>query len=279
MALFGRSGSAFDDRVCIVTGAASGIGRAIALGLAERGARVVVADIRQPDAVDVAAEIESQGGTARAVRVDVADAASVERLVNETVASDGRLDIMVNNAGIAIAGAMQRLELEHWRRVVDVNLWGVVYGTHFAFRHMARQGSGHIVNVASGYGLVPTPYAAPYACSKFAVVGLSESLRPEAAHVGVHVTVACPGYVDTPLLERSEGIGVRLSDMLSSLPFARLKPEACAAAILRGVAKQQPMVVFPGYVRALVLMYRSFPSLFDRVSQRTVRSFERVRLD
>src|SRR3954471_3734926 len=164
------------DKVAVVTGGASGIGAALCQRLAQAGARVVVADIDLDRARDTAQGI---GKHAEPVHVDVTRAESVQALVDGAVKAHGRLDFMFNNAGLAVVGDMRDLSLEHFRKVLDVNLWGVIHGSHYAYRVMALQGRGHIVNTASGFGLVPGPFNGPYVTSKFAVVGFTETLRVE----------------------------------------------------------------------------------------------------
>ena len=182
-----------EGKVAIVTGAGSGIGEAVSLELARRGARVVVADINGDGAKRVATAIAESGGQATASHVDVTQEQDVMRLVEETASAYGRLDYQFNNAGIAIGGDARDLTLDHWRRVLDVDLNGVLYGTLAAYPIMVRQGFGHIVNTSSAAGLLPTPLSAPYCTAKYAVVGLSLSLRAEGADLGVKVSVVCPG--------------------------------------------------------------------------------------
>lgn len=191
--------SAFADKVAIVTGGASGIGRALGQELAQRGARVVLADINGQSAQATADAMTSAGGRARAAAVDVRDADAVQRLVTETAATYGRLDYMFNNAGVALAGKTRDMTLADWNRLIDVNLRGVVHGVVAAYPVMIAQGFGHIVNTASAAGITPTPGLTGYATTKHAVVGLSTSLRGEAARHGVRVSVVCPGLIDTPI--------------------------------------------------------------------------------
>jgi NAD(P)-dependent dehydrogenase (short-subunit alcohol dehydrogenase family) len=189
---------AFDPQVSIVTGAASGIGRAIAAELVARGSHVVVADL---DAVGAARAAGELGPLASPATLDVADAAAVTALVRQVVEEHGRLDVMVNNAGVAIGGLLEELDERHWSKALDVNLRGVINGVTAAYEVMRPQGSGHILNTASLAGLIPAPAMLPYTTTKHAVVGLSTALRAEAASQGVRVSVLCPGFVDTPLLD------------------------------------------------------------------------------
>src|SRR5947209_15532058 len=186
------------SRVVIVTGGGSGIGEALCRAFAARGDSVVVADIDGASAERVAGDI---GAQANAAKVDVRDAAAVQALVDDTVAQHGRLDVMVNNAGIAVGGETLELTLAHWDRIIDINLRGVVHGVQAAYPVMAKQRSGHIVNTASMAGLTTPAYLAPYVAVKHAVAGLSLSLREEAKAHGVNVTVVCPFWIDTPILD------------------------------------------------------------------------------
>lgn len=181
-----------DEKVAIVTGGGSGIGEAVCRELARRGAWVVVADINGDDADRVATAIVKDGGQAAAARVDVSRETDVTSLVEQTAADCGRLDYLFNNAGIAIGGDARDLTLDHWRRVLDVDLYGVLHGMRAAYPIMARQGFGHIVNTSSAAAFLPDPGDAPYCTAKHAVVGLSLSLRLEGADLGVKVGVICP---------------------------------------------------------------------------------------
>ena len=211
--------SLFQDKIAIVTGGASGIGQALCEELARRGAAVVVADIDSHRAQQVASAIAAQGGRAESAEVDVADAKQMEKLVEQTVSRHERLDYFFNNAAIAVVGELRDLVPEHWRRLLDVNLLGVVYGTMAAYTVMVRQGSGHIVNVASLTGLMPTPVMTPYSTSKWAVVGFSTSLRVEAASLGVKVGVACPSLVRTNFPDGTAYVNVNKEEYLKRLPW------------------------------------------------------------
>ncbi len=193
----------FREKVAIVTGGASGIGRRVCEELSGHGAKTIVADIDLEGAQEVSKTISGNGGTAWAARVDVTDAEAIRELIDETVADHGRLDYMFNNAGIDIGGETRDLLPEHWDRVLDINLMGVVYGTRTAYSLMVKQGFGHIVNTASLCGIMPIPLQVPYATAKHAVVGLSTSLRTEGAGLGVKVSAFCPGVIQTPLIEKS----------------------------------------------------------------------------
>jgi NAD(P)-dependent dehydrogenase (short-subunit alcohol dehydrogenase family) len=190
-------------RTAIITGGASGIGAALAAALVAEGADVVLADIDEPGVLGQAAELDARGpGSAQGHVLDVRDAAAVTELVQDVKRTRGRLDLMFNNAGIALAGEPDELSPEQWERTLDVNLRGVLHGCLAAFPVMREQGRGHLVNTASIAGLLPCPGPmAAYATSKSAVVGLSLSLRAAGADLGVRVSALCPGWTDTPLLD------------------------------------------------------------------------------
>lgn len=190
-------------QVAVITGAGSGIGRATALLFAREGAVVHAVDIDPESVRAVAAEIAETGGSAVAHPVDCADPDEMQRLADAVLAAHDHVQILVNNAGLCIAGPIERLALEDWRRAVDVNLFGAVHGIHYFAPGMLEAGTGQIVNVASAAGLVGFPLLGPYAASKFALVGLSECLDAELGARGVRVTAICPGAVRTGLLANS----------------------------------------------------------------------------
>ena len=271
--------SLFQNKVAVVTGGASGIGQALCEELARRGAAVVVADIDSQRAQHVASAIAAQGGRAESAEVDVADAKQMEKLVEQAVSRHGRLDYFFNNAAIGVVGELRDLAPEHWRRLVDVNLLGVVHGTMAAYTVMVRQGSGHIVNVASVTGLMPTPVLTPYSTTKWAVVGFSTSLRVEASSLGVKVSVACPSLVRTNIADRTTYLKVSKEEYLKRLP-TRFMMEPCdaAQAILRGVARNQAIIVCPWHGRLLWWCQRHFPWLLTPLWRMTVREWRTLRV-
>ncbi len=258
----------FEGAVAIVTGGASGIGRALAEEMAARGARVVLADLQVELAEEVASGIRSRGGQAAAATLDVTDFAAVEALVHRTVEEHGRLDYMFNNAGIAIGGEVHLYQAEDWDRVLDVCLRGVTHGVQAAYPVMIKQGYGHIVNTASMAGLAPMPMAASYCAAKHGVVALSGVLRMEAASFGVRVSVLCPGSVRTPILDDGGKYGEMLADIprdvqLESWEQTRpMDPKEFARRTLRAVARNRAVIIVPGWWRILWWIHRLSPSLF-----------------
>jgi NAD(P)-dependent dehydrogenase (short-subunit alcohol dehydrogenase family) len=264
----------FEGAVGIVTGGASGIGRALSEALARRGATVVIADLQIEGAQKVAAAIRAAGGQATAAEVDVADFEAVNRLVEATVNAHGRLDYLFNNAGIGIGGEVRHYHLPDWQRVLDVNLYGVVHGVQAAYPVMVRQGFGHIVNTASMAGLVPSPWMVSYSAAKHAVVGLSLALRVEAAPVGVRVSVLCPGVVRTPILEG----GGKNGKLLQSTSPERLRaywerlhpmePDTFAPKVLHAVARNRAIIIVPWWWKVFWWVNRLSPWLGECLARK-----------
>lgn len=270
----------FKDKGAIVTGGASGIGRALCEELGRRGAVVIVADIDAERAGQVASAITATGGRARAAHLDVSRGDDVQKLIHDIASEHGRLDFMFNNAGIGMGGEMRDTHLAHWRRILDINLWGVIYGTTAAYQVMIKQGFGHIVNTASAAGLVPTPMQTPYAATKHAVVGLSTSLRPEAAELGVKVSVVCPGFIRTEIFDTAVKVTNYKdkdaeADFLSA--FKMMDPADCAHVILRGVARNKAIILVTGLAHFLWWSYRLHPALLARMHRKMVRDFQALR--
>ena len=191
----------FTGKTALVTGAGSGIGEAIALGLAASGASVVVQDLKSDAAERVAAAITKAGGTAIPAVGDVSDPATVERLVTESASWQGGLQLLVNNAGIGGPQAPTGdYPLDGWRKVIDVNLNAVFYGMRFAIPEMLKAGGGAIVNIASILGSVGFANSAAYVAAKHAVVGLTKSAALEYSAKGIRVNAIGPAFIDTPLL-------------------------------------------------------------------------------
>jgi 2,3-dihydro-2,3-dihydroxybenzoate dehydrogenase len=231
-------------RVAAVTGAASGIGRATALALARQGVRVALCDRDARGLAAVAEALGREGGQAQVVELDVSDASVAARAIDGVVQSWGRLDVLVNAAGIASAGASSRgpvlgISEADWDRILDVNLLGTVYCAQAAARHMIRQGSGRIVNIASVAGAVPRINAAAYGVSKAGVRMFTKCLALELARHGITVNAVAPGPIDTPMLGPEDDQAVRARFVAGTpelfrlgVPLGKLgRPEDVASAI------------------------------------------------
>jgi NAD(P)-dependent dehydrogenase (short-subunit alcohol dehydrogenase family) len=224
-----------EGKVALVTGGASGIGRASALGFAREGARVVVSDLDQGGGEKTAAAIRDAGGEAFFVAADVAVEGAVRKLVDATLSRFGRLDCAHNNAGITgPVGLLHDVALADWNTLISVNLTGVFLCLKHEIPVMLRQGGGAIVNTSSGAGLVGTPALGPYCAAKHGVLGLTRTAALENARAGIRVNAICPGATDTPMLQGILATSPGVEQMVrSTLPGGRLgTPEEIAEAVV-----------------------------------------------
>jgi len=271
----------FDKATTIVTGGASGIGRALGEELAICGCEVILVDRQIELAEKVASEIRCSGGKATAVEIDVTDFPAMERLVQETVRRTGRLDYIFNNAGIVIVGTADLYNIEDWNQIINVNLRGVVNGIQAAYKVMITQGFGHIVNTASMAGLMVGSGNTAYTTTKHAVVGLSTSLRVEAEQMGVRVSVICPGAVRTPILIGGGRYGKMLVDIPSEKMdrlWEKLKPmppNLFAKTVLKSVAKNKAIIIVPPWWRVFWWINRLSPSLGMHLSKRQFQKIQK----
>jgi len=228
----------FEGKVAIVTGGTSGIGYAVSEELLKRGATVWVIGSRQ-ESVDKAQASLSAFHQARFAAVDVRDNTAVQKMVTDCVREDGRLDYLFNNAGISQKNPYEASTLEDWKEMIDINLWGVIYGINAALPVMKAQKSGHIVNPSSVAALYGTPYQALYVATKSAVLGLTDCLYYEYLPENILFSVVCPGDVATPIFK-------------GRVPEGAITAEEAARIILDGVEKKERMIVFPESMRDLV---------------------------
>jgi NAD(P)-dependent dehydrogenase (short-subunit alcohol dehydrogenase family) len=259
--------STLNGRLCLVTGAASGIGHATALAAAERGARLVLTDVRDEALEQVANEIGAAVVTQRPL--DITDVDAVRELADEVHAEHGGLDVVMNIAGIATWGAVEQLTHDAWRRTIEVNLMGPIHVIECFVPEMVRAGrGGQLVNVSSAAGLLGLPWHAPYSATKFGLRGVSEVLRFDLRRHRIGVTLVCPGGVDTPLVETLDVAGVDLQ----SARFRRLSehfrsravtPERAAGRILDGVVRNRYLVYTSNDIRAMYLLQRYVPPAYE----------------
>ncbi|MEU7203233.1 SDR family oxidoreductase [Streptomyces sp. NPDC045470] len=258
----------FGGQLVLVTGAASGIGRATAFAFAEAGARVVAVD-RDAEGAARTADLARLVGApqAWAETVDVSDEAAMEKLADKVAAEYGTVDVLVNNAGIGLSGSFLSTTTEDWKKVLDVNLWGVIHGCRLFGRQMAERGQGgHIVNTASAAAFQPSKILSAYGASKAAVLMLSESLRAELAGQGIGVTAICPGIVNTNITTTARFTGVsadeekrRQAKVARAYGLRNYPPEKVADAILRAVVRNEAVVPVTPEARGAHLMSRFAP--------------------
>jgi NAD(P)-dependent dehydrogenase (short-subunit alcohol dehydrogenase family) len=277
---------AFKNKIAIVTGGAMGLGRALCEELARKGATVVVADIKGDAATQVANRISQNGGNAHAAQIDVSKRQDITSLIERTAADFGRLDYVFNNAVLVIGGDARDISPEQWERTLGVDLLGVVYGAVAAYRVMAKQGHGHIVNVSSATGLIPQPGNTPYCTSKWGIVGLSLSLRCEGADLGVKVSCVCPGDMKTDIYENMTIMNwsVRRDEFervtrRTHVLMPQWTAEQAVAEILRGVTRNKALIIFPAVIRWIWRIYRAFPSVIFWISIQRMRMFRKFRID
>lgn len=266
----------YAEKVALITGGASGIGRAIGEELCRRGAHAILADVNMEGAELCAEEICKAGGAAVALNLDVTDSGEVQRAVEETVSRHGRIDYLFNNAGIAIVGDARDVTIKQWKRVIDVDLWGVIHGINAAYTVMVKQGYGHIVNTASMAGLLPIPAILSYTASKHALVGLSLALRIEAKNLGVKVSVVCPGFVRTEIFETTEATNIDRDGLGDKVPFAANVNRA-ARRILQGVKRNRAVITPTLDGRPTWWLYRAAPWLFGPILHNMVRDMRELR--
>jgi NADP-dependent 3-hydroxy acid dehydrogenase YdfG len=232
-----------EGRVALVTGASSGIGAATALSLAGAGARVALAARRAERLQELVERVHHSGGEATAIQVDVAKQASAEQMVVSAVERFGKLDILVNNAGVMPLAEFATSDPEDWRRMIDVNLLGLLYTTRAALPHLKRAGGGHIVNVSSVAGRIGFPTGAVYSATKFGVVGFSEALRRETLAQKTRVTVIEPGAVATELVDHVTDEASRARVQEWQAKMRQLQSGDIAAAILYAVSQPDRVCV------------------------------------
>ena len=255
------------DKVVLVTGASSGIGWSTALAFGRRGARLVLLARRRDKLAELAQKLRALGTQALEFPCDVSDPAQAAPAVDKAVAAWGRVDVLINNAGINEHVRFAEQSLENMDRIVRTNVLGAMYVISAVLGPMLRQRRGHIINVASIAGWRGLPYMSVYCASKFALVGLTEALRAELYGSGVTLTAFCPGGVDTPMAQK-----VLTSPKLRA--FLRPKsPEDVAEKILRATLRRQPEVIYGEAPAAVVKLSKFFPKTVDWMAYRVYRSF------
>jgi short-subunit dehydrogenase len=257
--------SIFKGKSVLVTGAAAGIGRALALEFCKRGAWVYAADI-QMDKLQALNDIASGSGSITTLSLNVTEpmqfASAFERMQQDC----GSVDYVVNNAGIVVGGDFRETSMQDIEKITQVNYWGAMYGTKQAYDIMTRQGSGHIVNVASPAGVLPVPLSTAYSATKHAVMGLSHSLRAEGALYGVKVSAVLPGMVTSELWENAINTGdYDYKKEMESGGIPQITSQQAALEILQGIARNQRNIVFPFLNRFIVRLYQLFPGLMTGV--------------
>lgn len=251
------------DRVAVVTGAASGIGRALAIGLAKKGCHLALADVNEVGMRETAQLVAATGRNVSQHVVDVSNRARMEALPEEVIAAHGHVHIVANNAGVAVAAKLQDQSIEDFEWLIGINFWGVVYGCKFFLPYLQREPEGHLVNISSVFGLVGIPTQTSYCASKFAVRGFSESLWCELQGTSVGVTSVHPGGISTNIVAAARYAGVPdgfQEKLVRQFRERAMPPEKCAKQIIKAVEQNQMRVLITPETHIADGFKRLFPT-------------------
>ena len=262
-----------EGRTAVVTGAAGGIGRAIAVSLARRGCHLALVDLDEAGMAETA-EL-TRGVRMSRHRVDVADRIAVAEFPSIVAAEHGGVDVLVNNAGVAVGGTFEQVSDEDFEWLFEINFWGVVRMTRAFLPLLRASGDARVVNISSVYGLIAPPEQVAYASSKFAVRGFSEALRHELEGSGIGVTVVHPGGVNTSIAEKARvPAGVTEEEVARRLAkyrkLLRLPPEIAGETIVRGIEQRQPRVLIGSDAKMISLVARLLPASYWKLLARRV---------
>jgi 3-oxoacyl-[acyl-carrier protein] reductase len=264
-------------RTALVTGAASGIGRAIALALAREGANLVLLDIDEQNLVQTASKAESMGVAATARHCDLTQPDQISAAVAEIMAAAKPIHILINNAGLAYYGPTDAMTATQWRQIMSVNLLAPIQFVHELLPVLAAQEEAHVVNICSLFGLVTLRKGAAYQASKFGLVGFTAALRAEYCRPEFGVTMLCPGFVRTAMLERAETDTPQQKG--HKVPhWITMSPDYVAARTLRAIRHDEAMVVIPASARLLWRLTRLFPGLMDMLNREAWRRRPRLQI-
>jgi NAD(P)-dependent dehydrogenase (short-subunit alcohol dehydrogenase family) len=257
-------------RTAVITGAAGGIGRAIAVSLARRGCHLALADVDDPGIAGTEELVRAHDVRVTGHHLDVANRADVADFPARVTAEHPGVDLLVNNAGVAVGGTFEQVSEEDFEWLFDINFWGVVRMTRAFLPALRASGDSRVVNLSSVFGLVAPPEQVAYAASKFAVRGFSEALRYELAESGIGVTVVYPGGVDTSISENARvPAGVSAEEIEHRRErfrkLLRLPPDVAGEAIVRGVERRKPRVLVGGDAKVISLIVRVLPVSYWKV--------------
>jgi NADP-dependent 3-hydroxy acid dehydrogenase YdfG len=263
-------------KVAVVTGAGSGIGRALARELGRQGASLAISDVDEVGLAETAKQVRAVGARVHEQRVDVTDRPAMLAYADAVVAEFGSVHIVINNAGIAFTGDIEAMRFEQLERIMDVDFWGVVNGTKAFLPHVIASGSGHVVNISSLFGLMAVPGQSAYNAAKFAVRGFTEALRQEMIVAGhpVHVTCVHPGGIKTAIARNAgavEGQDVAALAQFFDTKLAKTSADSAARTILRAVAGDRPRVVVGLDAKVLDVLVRLLGARYQRLVAFVIR--------
>ncbi len=259
--------------VAVVTGAGSGIGRALAQQLAEAGSALALADVDEAGLLETAQSLEKKGALVTTHVTDVADEEGVRSLAEEVSKRHGRVTLLINNAGVSLHGDFEEISLDDFRWLMNINFWGTVYGVKYFLPLLKREKRAHIVNLSSVFGIIAPAGQCAYAASKFAVRGFTEALRHELGGSSVGVSCVHPGGIRTPIARRSRiGAGASASKREENIErferLARTPPEKAAERILRGVERREPRILIGTDAYQIDVLQRLRPATYWKTLSR-----------
>ncbi|MRH89130.1 SDR family NAD(P)-dependent oxidoreductase [Nocardia sp. SYP-A9097] len=250
----------FHGKVAVITGAGAGIGRAMAIEFARGGAQLALSGRNLESVAETAALCEKEGAKARAYRLDVTDRAAVYAHADEVVADFGKVNIVINNAGVSLTANIEDVSWEDFEWIFSINFWGTANGTKAFLPHVIASGDGHIANVSSMFGLVACPSQSGYSSSKFAMRAFTDALRQEMIIAGHNVGVSSvhPGMIKTEIAWKARASANRDRDALAQNfdGLAKTTPESCAQTILNGIKKNKPLILIGTDAKAMNWMQR-----------------------
>lgn len=271
--------SFLSEGVAVVTGAGSGIGRALAQQLAQAGSALALADLNEAGLLATVSSLGSKTSLATSHVLDISDEAAVRAFAEDVIQRHGRVTLLINNAGVALHGTFQEISLDDFRWLMGINFWGTVYGVNYFLPAMKQQPRAHIVNISSVFGMVSPIGQAAYSSSKFAVRGFTECLRHELEGTSVGVSCVHPGGIRTPIAAHARlGAHTPKSEKEESVAlFARVaitSPEAAAARILEGVERREPRILIGKDARQIDIVQRLRPATYWKTLS---KQFEKAR--
>ena len=266
--------------VAVVTGAASGIGRALAQQLSAAGSALALADINERGLAETAASLTNQEASVSTHIVDVSDEARIRGFSEEVLAKHGRVTLLINNAGVALHGTLQEIALDDFRWLMGINFWGTVYGVNYFLPILRQQPRAHIVNLSSVFGMVAPAGQGAYSSSKFAVRGFTECLRHELEGTSVGVSCVQPGGIRTPIAAQARlGANTPKSAKEESVALfarvARTSPETAAARILRGVERREPRILIGKDAHQIDMLQRLRPATYWKTLSKQIEKASR----
>ncbi|MBL4794673.1 MAG: SDR family NAD(P)-dependent oxidoreductase [Pseudomonadales bacterium] len=267
------------NKVVAITGAASGIGQALAIGLAKEGCNIAITDINETGLQDTVKKVEALGVTVTAQKLDVSDRIAMEAWAAKVVEDHGEVNVIINNAGVALSATIEDMKYEDFEWLMSINFWGVVYGTKAFLPHLKKAESGHIINISSVFGLIGIPTLSAYNSAKFAVRGFTEALRQELEIAGYNISCSSihPGGIKTNIANSArltEGQDLPLDKQKMGLDFDKIATttsEQAAASIIKGLKRNKRRVLVGPDAKAFDIMQRLMPTIYQKLVAATIR--------